>query len=366
MKAIILAAGKGNRLYPLTKEIPKALLKLNGETILEHQIQNLRGCGINEIVAVTGFQANKIKESGGPNILYIHNPSYESTNNLVSLWFARNEMDGDFIFLDGDVVFDRQILEELLQMHQDICLVVDRKACIEEDMKVKVKDELIIEINKSMDSSEVYGEFIGIANCFSFYPTKVVAGAEGGIITSDSEGITQKARELRNVGRDGMEPVEITEIGYNYRMTDLQGAIGVEQLKKFDSIIDRRIEKTQRYYRELRNIEWLELPYVPPGYTHTYQSFVALVRGTKPLNLAELNQFRNRAMARLEEQGVATRQGTHAVHTLGYYHSKYNLRDEDYPNSLAADRLSITLPLYPQMTDEEQEYVIEQLKAIKR
>lgn len=181
MKAIILAAGKGNRLYPLTKEIPKALQKLNGETILGHQIQNLRGCGINEIVIVTGFQANKIKELGGPNILYIHNPIYETTNNLVSLWFARNEMDGDFIFLNGDVVFDRRILEELLRMHQDICFVTEQKTCIAEDMKVKVKDAMVVEINKSMDSSEAYGEFIGIAK-FSQESSRALAEALAEIV----------------------------------------------------------------------------------------------------------------------------------------------------------------------------------------
>ena len=68
-------------------------------------------------------------------------------------------------------------------------------------------------------------------------------------------------------------------------------------------------------------------------------------------------------MMTLEEQGIATRQGTHAVTTLGYYQQAYGIHDEDYPNALFADRLSLSLPLYAQMTDEEQDYVVDRLKA---
>ena len=84
------------------------------------------------------------------------------------------------------------------------------------------------------------------------------------------------------------------------------------------------------------------------------------------MSLDDLNNIRNNIMLELEEKGIATRQGTHAVHTLGYYRKKYGSQEHDYPDSLAADRLSITLPLYPQMTDEEQEYVIENLLRTSR
>ncbi len=120
---------------------------------------------------------------------------------------------------------------------------------------------------------------------------------------------------------------------------------------------------------KLKDVEWLQPPYVPEGYKHTYQSYVTLVRSPKfqkltPDTIQELNQFRNKSMASLEEKGIATRQGTHAVHTLNYYKKKYGVNYGDYLNSLAADKLSMTLPLYPQMTDEEQEYVIEQIKSL--
>ncbi len=177
MKAIIVAAGKGNRLYPLTKDIPKPLLKINkNETILEHQLKNLTNCGISEIVMVTGYHANKVEELGGPDIRYVYNPFYEITNSLASLWFARNEMDDDFVYLHADVVFDRRILEDLLKRQENVCLVIEPKKCIEEDMKVRVASDLMVEIGKGISLSEAYGEFIGITR-FSRAGAKLLAGA---------------------------------------------------------------------------------------------------------------------------------------------------------------------------------------------
>ena len=159
-------------------------------------------------------------------------------------------------------------------------------------------------------------------------------------------------------------------LGYNYRLTDIQGAIGIEQMKKLPGILERRIKRAKIYKEELKSIEWLQTPYVPEKCKHTYQSYVALFRrdDNKKLTIDtinELNKTRNRVMEELGEKGIATRQGTHAVHTLNYYKNRFALNDADYLNSLIADRLSMTLPLYPQMTDEEQGYVIEQIKRVR-
>lgn len=221
---------------------------------------------------------------------------------------------------------------------------------------------------------------IGDAGCFSFHPRKPITTGEGGILTTNNPEIAARVRSLRDHGAEvsdmarhetgGFLLPAFDILGYNYRMTDMQGAIGVEQMKKFPWIVERRIEKARKYDEELKDVEWLQTPYVPKGYKHTYQSYVTLVRSSKYEQLtldaiSELNQFRNNIMARLETKGIATRQGTHAVHTLSYYKKKYGIKDEDYLESLAADKLSITLPLYPQMTDEEQGYVIEQIKKAK-
>ncbi|HEX76706.1 MAG TPA: DegT/DnrJ/EryC1/StrS family aminotransferase, partial [Dehalococcoidia bacterium] len=217
----------------------------------------------------------------------------------------------------------------------------------------------------------------GDAGCFSLHPRKPITTGEGGMLITNNPEVASKVQSLRDHGaavsdlarheKGGFMLPAFNVLGYNYRMTDIQGAIGVEQMKKFPWVVSQRIEKAKTYDEELRDIEWLQTPCVPEGYKHTYQSYVTLVQNPKFKQLTldaiqDSNQFRNKIMAKLEEEGIATRQGTHAVHTLNYYKMKYDIAEGDYLNALAADKLSMTLPLYPQMTDEEQEYVIERIK----
>ena len=208
---------------------------------------------------------------------------------------------------------------------------------------------------------------IGDVGCFSFHPRKIITTGEGGMLITNNSNLAERLRALRSHGatisdlarhkKGGFLLPEFNLLGYNYRMTDLQGAIGVEQMKKLDWIIENRIRLAQRYDEMLEDIDWLKIPYVPPNSKHTYQSYVTLVTENSPLS-------RNDIMQKLEDAGVSTRQGTHAVHTLGYYKQKYGFQESDFQNSLKADRQSMALPLFPQMTDEEQNYVVKGIKHI--
>jgi len=165
-KAVVLAAGLGTRLRPLTNDTTKSLLRVGSKTILKHQIENLRESGVQEITMVIGHKAEKIKDFCKENswdINFIYNSYYSTSNNLFSLWLARETFDEGFVCLNSDVVFDVEILKSLLKFEADIAIAVDKKVCVEEDMKVKVKDGTIVQINKSMRPEEAYGEFIGIA-----------------------------------------------------------------------------------------------------------------------------------------------------------------------------------------------------------
>ena len=209
---------------------------------------------------------------------------------------------------------------------------------------------------------------IGDAGCFSFHPRKIITTGEGGMLITNNGNLAERLRALRTHGatisdlarhkKRGFLLPEFNLLGYNYRMTDLQGAIGVEQMKKLDWMIENRIRLAQRYDEMLGDVEWLKLPYVPSDCKHTYQSYVTLVTEDPLLS-------RNDIMQKLEDMGISTRQGTHAVHTLGYYKQKYGFQEYDLPNSLKADRQSMALPLYPQITDEEQNYVVEAIKHIQ-
>jgi len=221
----------------------------------------------------------------------------------------------------------------------------------------------------------------GDAGCFSFHPRKSLTTGEGGMVITSSEEIAGRIAMLRDHGagvsdlkrhlEEGgslLPPFEAR--GYNYRMTDMQGAIGVCQMEKAAEIQAKRRAVAERYDERLKEVDILTTPVTPDGYTHGYQSYVCLFTGGEALStlnmekIDDLNLDRNRLMNRLEKQGIATRQGTHALHTLGYYSRRYELTTEDYINSYAADRLSIAIPLYASMSEEEQEYVIENVKAV--
>jgi len=219
----------------------------------------------------------------------------------------------------------------------------------------------------------------GHCGCFSFHPRKSITTGEGGmIVTSDSD-LSAKVSSLRDHGaaksdlarhkeKGGSLLPDFPYRGYNYRMTDFQGALGVAQMEKARQIVDGRRQMANRLTEALKNISSLETPFVPQGHTHGWQSFVCLYTDGEQINPADqkqvdrLNIRRNGFMEKLEKAGIATRQGTHAVHTLGYYADRYALKESDFPSAYTADRLSITLPLYATMTDEEFDYLVEQLK----
>ncbi|WP_323658912.1 DegT/DnrJ/EryC1/StrS family aminotransferase [Aliarcobacter butzleri] len=219
----------------------------------------------------------------------------------------------------------------------------------------------------------------GDCGCFSFHPRKSICTGEGGMLITDDEDIASKVSQLKDHGasksdlqrhkeKGGSLLPDFTIRGYNYRMTDMQGALGVCQMDRKEYIMNGRREVASKYDIVLKDISQLLTPYIPENYKHGYQSYVCIfTNGEDISNLTKeqidrINIKRNIFMEKLEEMTIATRQGTHAVHTLGYYKNKNNFKDEDFLMSYAADRLSIALPLYAGMTDVEFDYVISNIK----
>ena len=215
-----------------------------------------------------------------------------------------------------------------------------------------------------------FGDF----GCFSFHPRKSITTGEGGmVITQDGERAAL-VRSLRDHGATRTDLARHTEkaafllaeyphVGFNYRMTDIQGSLGVAQMARADAVLDGRRERAARYDELLAGVEWLRTPHVPAGYTHGYQAYVCLFSPEEPslTNVDRLHDRRNELMLKLEERGIATRQGTHAPVILDVYAERYGLRREQFPNAVIADRLSLALPLYPQLTDGDQERVVREL-----
>ena len=210
---------------------------------------------------------------------------------------------------------------------------------------------------------------LGDIGCFSFHPRKSVTTGEGGMLTTNNDELAAKLDMLRNHGASiseeqrhhGPRPYILPAfdiVGYNYRMTDIQGAIGVVQLKKLNDFINER-EKWAAYYTEsLGHISWLRTPQVPLGYKHGWQSYVTFIDETSsPMK-------RNDIMEYLQQKGIATRPGTHAVHMLGVYANLFNFKPTDFPGAFAADQYSMSIPLHNKMNKEDFDYVIHSLKAI--
>jgi L-glutamine-phosphate cytidylyltransferase len=170
MKAVILSAGQGSRLLPLTAERPKCLLPLGPKSLIEWQIDVLARCGVDEIVVVVGFRAALVEAllaklvRPGLRIRTLFNPFYNVADNLGSCWLARHEMAGDFLLLNGDTLFETAVLQRLLASPPaPITVTIDRKAGYDaDDMKVHLDGTRLLEIGKTLPPARTDGESIGL------------------------------------------------------------------------------------------------------------------------------------------------------------------------------------------------------------
>ena len=169
MKAIILSAGQGKRLLPLTSELPKCLLPIGGKTLLEHQLDALAHCGVNQATVVVGYGADKVESllkhySGLQNVETFLNAEYATSDNLVSCWKVREEMAGDFLLINGDTLFEPAILERLLQAPEhEVTVTINHKNKYDaDDMKVQLDDARLLQIGKTLAAEEVDAESIGM------------------------------------------------------------------------------------------------------------------------------------------------------------------------------------------------------------
>ena len=169
MRAIIIAAGKGTRLYPLTKNTPKSLIEIGkGITMLESQLHSLRENQIKDVSIIVGYRAEQIeakvkKYQNDFNISIVYNPFYDCSNNLLSVWMARHFMNEDFITINGDDIFKPEVIEDLLKSESNITMVIDEKEKYDDDdMKVVHKDGLVLKVSKKIPIAETNGESVGI------------------------------------------------------------------------------------------------------------------------------------------------------------------------------------------------------------
>ncbi|KQW22295.1 perosamine synthetase [Afipia sp. Root123D2] len=210
---------------------------------------------------------------------------------------------------------------------------------------------------------------LGDVGVFSFHPRKSITTGEGGMITTNDAGIAERCIMLRNHGASiseeqrhrGAKPYILPDfnlLGFNYRMTDLQGSVGIVQLNKLDRFIDERATWAAWYRKKLSHIKWLRHPEEPKSGRHAWQSYVTYVEpDIAPLVRNEIMQF-------LQDRGVSTRPGTHAVHMLGFYRERFGYDADDFPGARDCDINTMAIPLHNRMCEDDYNYVVDALLEI--
>lgn len=170
VNAVILSAGRGSRLLPLTATRPKCLVPVGGRPILEWQLQALAACGVMRSSIVLGFGAEKVSHFlendflASMDLRTVLNPLYDVADNLISCWTARAEMGGDFVLLNGDTLFETGVVQRLLaSTPAPVTVAISRKSAYDEDdMKVSCEGRTLLRIGKDLPLRETTGESIGM------------------------------------------------------------------------------------------------------------------------------------------------------------------------------------------------------------
>ncbi|PYN97135.1 MAG: aminotransferase DegT [Candidatus Rokuibacteriota bacterium] len=204
----------------------------------------------------------------------------------------------------------------------------------------------------------------GMLACFSFHPRKSITTGEGGMITTSDPTLAARVRRLRQHGMSlsdldrhrgaTIQFESYPEIGFNYRMTDLQAAVGVEQLRKLERVLTRRRALAHRYTEALASVPHLTTPVEPAGLAHPFQSYMVRIS-------PEASVGRDALMTRLLAEGIATRRGVMCIHREAPYRKL--LGDVVLPTAERVSDEGLILPLYAQMTEAEQRTVIAALAA---
>lgn len=201
--------------------------------------------------------------------------------------------------------------------------------------------------------------------CFSFHPRKVISTGDGGMITTNREGYYNRLKLLRQHGMSVNDRIrhkankvifeDHIEVGYNYRMTDIQAAVGIKQLEKLDWIVTERRKIAAIYHDAFKDLDFVRIPFENEGYFSNYQSYSIYLKKSCPVN-------RNELMQELLEKGIASRRGIMNSHREIAYKDEYG--SISLPVSEDLQDNSIILPLYVPMDNESVKYVVETFRAI--
>jgi perosamine synthetase len=195
---------------------------------------------------------------------------------------------------------------------------------------------------------------IGTAGVFSFHPRKIITTGEGGMITTSDGALADRIRILRTHGAvRGDLFMSFVEAGYNYRLSDLHSAVGIAQMAKLPYIVERRQVLAAGLTERVAGIEGVTPPSVPEGSRHSFQSFVVQL---------DDQIDRDEVIRLMKQRDIETTLGTYSMHLQPYFRERFGIPDAALPNATRAHNGALTLPLYPQLDDDDLDAIAEALQ----
>jgi perosamine synthetase len=205
---------------------------------------------------------------------------------------------------------------------------------------------------------------IGNIGCFSFYPTKIITTGEGGMITTNNKAIFNKVKILRSQGMSmqandreskSLWKYDITELGYNYRLDEIRASLGLSQFKRIKQINEKRIKIAHKYNKLIKKIKGLTIPIQKSNRNHIYHLYSIKVEDDYHLT-------RDQLFEKLSKKGIGTSVQYFPLHLMSLYKKKYKNCKNNFPNANDLKDKILCLPIYPQMTEKEINYVVTNLK----
>jgi perosamine synthetase len=296
--------------------------------------------------------------------------------------FVYNGLKPDFADIDEKTYcMDAAELEKKIDIDTAVIIPVHfagQPCDMEAIRKVVPKDVYVIEdAAHAIGSKYENGKPVGCCcysdmTIFSFHPVKTITTGEGGAITTNNKALYEKLLMLRNHGLTKDAPkfkvhhsgspgpwyYEMQELGFNYRLTDIQAALGLGQLRKLEHFIGRRLEIISAYNDAFKNLEWLTTPYQRPGV------FGALHLYVIKIDFDRIGKTRTQVMSELKEKAIGTQVHYIPVHLQPYYREHFGFKEGDYPRAEQYYRQCLSIPLYPRMTNEDINRVIDAIACL--
>ena len=322
-------------------DVPHCIMLTNGTSSLHLSLITL-GIGKGDEVIIPAF-------------------SYIATANSVELTGAKP------IFVDVDIdtfninhsLIEKAITERTraITIVHEFGLTADipqiKKIC--EKQKLHLIEDAACALGAK--DKDVFAGTAGTVGSFSFHPRKAITSGEGGAVVTKNSNFANRIRALRNHGLDSTkkDKMDFIEAGYNYRMTDFQGALLLSQFERFPQILERKAEIANRYLNEIKNYD-ITLPKIPKYKTPSWQTFHILLPD-------RLDQ--KETILKLKSLGVGTNLGAQCMPEQTFFKSKYNYDSaKKFPNAHKAFHKGLAIPLYEKLTEEEVTFIIKTINEL--